>query len=330
MARTLRSLPEIRQAFRRGFAYVRTREITRIATVETEGKWLAFANEVSLFQLKVEVADALETGRKEPRDKASVYGLPAATRMRLPFDFSPAEYEVVDQALRKVGKELSLSVGGGEVDLKAALLFWLKRALETDPGSTPEGRIEREESVYTVLYHRCRDCQRSQVLTEDGPVEVPNEVVERVEKTAVKVEILPEEEKPQAPLAQEGPVGDSPPARDAHHTPEFLRRLFLRDGARCLNPMCRRKVHLTGHHLKPWSQGGRTAFSNEGTLCAVCHSAVELGLLTMEGDPTNGFTFRSRADEIHEAMYGELARQSDDADSLARPFAEETLQALRT
>ena len=65
---------------------------------------------------------------------------------------------------------------------------------------------------------------------------------------------------------------------------------------------------MTGHHLKPWSEGGRTAFSNEGTLCAVCHSAVELGLLAMEGDPTNGFTFRSRADEIHEEMAGELRR----------------------
>ena len=89
VARTLRTLPEIRQAFRRGFAYVRTREITRIATVETEGKWLAFANEVSLFQLKVEVADALATGRKEPRDKASVYGLPAATRCGFPSTSRP-------------------------------------------------------------------------------------------------------------------------------------------------------------------------------------------------------------------------------------------------
>jgi hypothetical protein len=246
----------------------------------------------------------LKVGARQGARPAGARNSLPAHRLKLPFDFAPEEYELVDQALRKVGKELSLSLGGEEVDLKAALLYWLKRALETDPASTPEGRIEREESVYTILYHRCRDCHRSHVMTDEGPVDVPAEAVELVEGTAEKVEIRPEEEVPPPAGAETAAAGqdtgkDSPPvARDRHHTPDFLRKLFLRDGGRCVNPLCGRKFHLNGHHLKPWSQGGRTALWNEATLCVACHAAVEQGLLKVTGDSLGGFTFTTRADEI--------------------------------
>jgi hypothetical protein len=237
----------------------------------------------------------LKVGARQGARPAGARNSLPAHRLKLPFDFAPEEYELVDQALRKVGKELSLSLGGEEVDLKAALLYWLKRALETDPATTPEGRIEREESVYTILYHRCRDCHRSHLMTDEGPVDVPAKAVERVEGTAEKVEIRPEEEVP-PPAGAEEAAGE--PVRDRHHTPDFLRKLFLRDGGRCVNPLCGRKLHLNGHHLKPWSQGGRTALWNEATLCVACHAAVEQGLLKVTGDPLGGFTFTTRADEI--------------------------------
>jgi hypothetical protein len=283
-----------------------------VASAETEREWLALAEELSIRKLKVEVKDALAKNRKRPRAKEDLYSLPAQ-RLKLPFDFAPEEYELVDQGLRKVAKELSLSLGGEEVDLKEALLYWLKRALETDPASTPEGRIEREESVYTILYHRCRDCHRSHLMTDEGPVDVPAEAVERVERTAETVEIRPEEEVPPAARVEEPAAGAAGvETRDHHHTPDFLRKLFLRDGGRCVNPLCGRKLHLNGHHLKPWSQGGRTALWNEATLCVACHAAVEQGLLKVTGDPLGGFTFTTRADEIGL----ELAEEGRAIDSL--------------
>jgi HNH endonuclease len=153
-------------------------------------------------------------------------------------------------------------------------------------------------------------------MTEEGPVDIPPEAVERVEGTAEKVEILPEEELPPPAPAEERTPGTEGAAggeaRDRHHTPEFLRKLFLRDGGRCVNPLCGRKLHLNGHHLKPWSRGGRTAFSNEATLCVACHAAVEQGLLRIAGDPLQGFVFTTRADEIGL----ELAREGWALDAL--------------
>jgi hypothetical protein len=146
VARAFRDLPETRLAFVNGLAYSRVKEITRVASAETEREWISVAQELSIHKLKVEVKDALAKKRRRPRAKSALYSLPAH-RLRLPFDFAPEEFELADQALRKLGKELSLSLAGEEVDLKAALLYWLKRALETDPASTPEGRIEREEST---------------------------------------------------------------------------------------------------------------------------------------------------------------------------------------
>src|SRR5262245_5126246 len=300
VARALGDLPATAKAFLNGLAYSRVLEITRVATPEKEGLWIDFARRHSQRELALEVQDAKAKGRDHPRE-GNRYGLPAV-RTRFSVELAPEEYELVGNALKKVKKELEGSLGGGEVETKAALLFMAKRFLESDPAGTLEGRIEREESIYDVLYHRCLDCHRDHVLTEEGPVAVPAAVVDAVEPGARKVVIDPEEEVP--PEKAEGdapPAGDHEPgnpylAIDRPNPQGFRKRLLLRDGAACSNPRCGRKLHLQAHHVIPRRKGGRTAYANEVAVCVTCHSLIETGYLKVEGDALQRFAWTTRAD----------------------------------
>ena len=290
VAGCLEKLPLTKEAFVEGFPYSRVEEITRVATAETEAEWIAFARKTSMRKLRAEVQDAREKNRKHPRSGS--FGLPAV-RMRLPFDFSPEEYDLLEKALRKISKELlaKLLDPSKELGPREALIFLAKRILETDPATLLEGRVDREDSIYTILYHRCPDCRSSHLATEDGPVEVPPEVVERVEAGAHRVEIRPEDEVTATASAGEPDI-DRPNPRS------LLRRLFLRDGRVCANSGCGRTDNLQGHHLQARSRGGRTALSNEISLCPICHSMVELGYVEPVGSPLTGLEFRTRGDKI--------------------------------
>jgi hypothetical protein len=305
VARRLDDLPRTKEAFLRGFPYSRVEEITRVASPETEGEWIAFAEKSTMKKLRLEVRSARENGRKRPRRGS--YGLPGV-KMKLPFALSPEEYALVEKALGKTAKELSarLPEPSDEIGPKEALLFIMKRVLETDPETALEGRVEREDSIYTILYHRCPDCHRSHLATEDGPVEVSTEAVDRVEGRAHKVEIQPEEEVPPA-----GPPDPREPAIDRPNPRSLLRRLYLRDGRVCANPKCRRTDHLQGHHIDARAEGGRTALWNEILLCPMCHALVELGLIEIVGNPLTGFEFRTRGAKIAADFRAELGEAAE-------------------
>jgi hypothetical protein len=293
VARALDDLPLTRDRYIGGLAYTRVYQITRIATRETEREWIEFAEKTTLKRLRIEVSDAKEKGRKKPRKDQ--YSLPAQ-RQRLPFDFSPDEYTVLMTALRKKSAELS-QVLGREVTPKEALLQAATEIIETDPASIAGGRVEREGAAHTILYRHCPGCRRSEVETDDGPMEIAPEVIERIEKTAEKLVIRPEEEAlPEKAVAPEAPPAESTPTDDRAppNTRPFLEKLFLRDGRRCSNPLCRRPLPLQGNHLKRRSEGGETALHNENALCIPCHSLHTAGLLDISGNPIEGLVFTPR------------------------------------
>jgi len=87
VGKALRSLSRSAAAFRDGgLSYSSLREITRVASEETEGTWLEFARGKSCRALKAEVEDALKKKRKLPREDR--YGLPSLP-VRVTFELSP-------------------------------------------------------------------------------------------------------------------------------------------------------------------------------------------------------------------------------------------------
>jgi len=313
VARALEDLPLTRDRFIAGLAYSRVLEITRIASRETEAEWIAFAEKTTLKRLRLEVSDAKGKGRKRPRKDQ--YSLPAQ-RMRLPFDFSPDEFTILMTALRKKSAELS-QVLGSETTPKEALLQLATEVLETDPASIAGGRIEREGAVHSILYRQCPGCRRSEVETDDGPMEIAPEVIVRYEKTAEKFVIRPEEEAPPAVKAEtstevraessSAPDKTMKPTIDRPNTRPFLEKLFLRDGRRCSNPLCRRPLELQGNHLKRRSEGGETALHNEHALCIPCHALHTAGFLNISGTPLEGLMFTPRGVKLARALAEEKA-----------------------
>jgi hypothetical protein len=289
----LKSLPALDRAFSEGrMAWSVVREVTRVATAETEEEWIRFAKEHTFAQLRAEVKDALKKNRTRPREGS--YGLPNLT-VAVRFELTPEEHELVSKAFGKLASELGAKLGEeGQVDRKAALLYLAERVLESDaPGEELGERVERKDSPYTILYHQCPDCRRSALSTEDGLVEVEAEVVERVAGEAETVVISPEEER-------HGEVGEAdrvpvPAAeRDRPNTPELTRKVFLRDGRVCSNPYCGRTLGLHAHHIEFRAHGGRTALANEVLVCRACHALLHQGALRIEGNPLDGLRFVPR------------------------------------
>jgi len=184
------------------------------------------------------------------------------------------------KAFAKVRSEIQASLGEDcRPDARRIFMFMVQRMLETDPVGTPKGRVEKDGSIYDILY-RVTDGTRAQVITDEGPVEVPIEHVKRIEDEANKVKIRPEDEAEEEKRPG-SPAIDRP-------TPKSLRRKVLyADGRRCV--VCGRKLGLQVDHRKERSKGGRTRMRNLGTLCRYCHSVKTQGLLTLEKTRDGGY-----------------------------------------
>ncbi len=140
----------------------------------------------------------------------------------------------------------------------------------------------------------CPQCRKASLPTADGPIELPPEVVERVEPEANKVTITPEEElegtSQQAPEPKPVPKAE----RDRPNPAPLVKKVRLREAGICGNPGCRRRGICHVHHLEYRVNGGKTVLSNILLLCEFCHAAVHLGLLKIEGNPFTRLVFRRK------------------------------------
>jgi len=217
------------------------------------------------------------------------------------FELAPVEHDVVSKAMKKAAGELSRSLGGKSVDRKQVLIFSAQRQLATRPDCTVEGRTEREDSMYNILYHVCPQCRTASLPDPDWRVEIPPEVVERVEGEAHKVTLHPEEERKSDSARADLERSDKQnQTKDLYppNNPTLVRKVRLRDGCVCANPHCRRRLELQAHHIVFRREGGATALWNEVALCSVCHSLVHMGYLQVDGNPLTGLRWKTRVDTV--------------------------------
>jgi hypothetical protein len=288
VAEALEGLPQCTEAFERGgLSWSALKEVTRVATAETEAEWLEFAAKKTFEELRAEVLDARRKNRKVPRTNG--YGLPHL-RVKITLDLEPEEHALLEKAVEKVAAELGGSLEGESLRPHQALLYLAERALEEPVDASGDTPGPRSSPPFTVLYRVCPDCRATHVATSKGYVEVSEEAATRVEGEARKVEIPLEEEttvEEKMPASPQ-PTDTGPLAKDAPNTPSLTRRVVLRDGACCANPHCGRRQNLHAHHIRFRSQGGRTALTNEVLVCDRCHACIHLGFLRLEGNPADG------------------------------------------
>jgi hypothetical protein len=312
VAEALDSLPLSSRRFQSGASHWSAiRAITRIAKTDTEERWLDFAKGKTTVQIEDEVQDALKTGRDLPRKGHQ--GL-SQFKVRLIFDLDQEEYELFKKAFSKTAAEIRARLGEGAAypNSKEVLLFQARTMLETDPAGVPEGRSERKEPLETILYEVCPKCRDSKLRTDYGPVDVPIEHVERVESTAKKVVIKPEEAGRHSASVSRSPCvdgGNEPPAIDRPTPPGLREKVLHRGGLVCANPFCRRKLDLQVDHLTERSKGGRTSLANLHPLCKGCHALKTLGLLIVRRNEDGTLAFERKSDQLTASILREAEKE---------------------
>jgi hypothetical protein len=259
VARALAALPETTAALARGaLSYSAVRELTRVATAETEADWLAQAEGLVANQIESLVANHRPGDR--PDDPTDPDLRPRVVRLELP----PEVYALWRQARRVVADER-----GAEIS-DADFLETICRSVIA-PGTGESG------PAHQIAYQQCQDCRRATQNGAGREIDVGPEVLERA---ACDAKLL-------------GSLDATTPERATTTvTPRIREQVFARDHHRCTVPGCRSGRNLEVHHLIEQARGGMHELWNLTLLCSGHHAALHAGLLTMRGQAPYLIEFR--------------------------------------
>ena len=250
VARALAALPETTAALARGaLSYSAVRELTRVATAETEADWLAQAEGLAANQIESLVANHRPGDR--PDDPTDPDLRPRVVRLELP----PEVYALWRQARMVVAGERGAEIGDAD------FIETICRSVIT-PGNGEKG------PAHQIAYQQCKDCRRATQNGAGREIDVGPEVVERA---ACDAKIL-------------GSLDATTPERATTTvTPRIREQVFARDHHRCTVPGCRSARNLEVHHIIEQARGGMHELWNLTLLCSGHHAALHAGLLTMRG-----------------------------------------------
>jgi hypothetical protein len=278
VAAALEGLPQLAQALREGAAtWSSVRELTRVATPQTERAWLNAASGQTAHQV-----ERLVSGRRAG-DLPSTPKTASAERHVLRFEVSGEVLVTFREALTKLRRDAD-----GSLDDDAVLLLMARHVLG---GPVDEGRAS-----YQVAITVCEACQRTTQTGRGEAVEVTAEVAAMARCDA---QILPHAHMGQAEHAHMGQaelarMGQPEPSHKATQTvPPAVRRAVLRrDQRRCQVPGCRHATFVDVHHIQPREEGGDHLPENLLTLCSAHHRACHRGALSIEGSAPAALRFR--------------------------------------
>lgn len=297
VARELGVLPQLEDALRVGeLSYSVVRELTRVATPETVGRWLESAR-----GRRFRDVEQLVSGRKkgdDPNDEPD----PALVKHRIVLELDGESFAlwrhmqamveqlhdeklddkrlvavIGDRVLRELGAG-SAEVGVGSADV--AIESRNTKAASRAP-IDPQFLIQRISS--------CSGCDRVWQDAGGVRVQVDRKVLERAECNAIICD-------------------DEHGKRPKRTIPKRIARLVLeRAQHRCQVPGCRSSKHLTIHHIKFFSHGGTHHPSNLIVLCDGHHRLLHDGLLEITGRAPDELTFTRNGAPLRPLNDNELA-----------------------
>ena len=252
VAHALGELPALTTALANGaLPFAAIRELTRVATPATEGRWLGAATGKNVRQIEELVSghrrgddpdDALD-------DEARVHvvrfvvGAEVAARLR------QARAAATDEHGSYVDDERLLAM------LTDA---YLDRVANTNE---PNGRAK-----FQIALSVCPSCDRAR--QEGGGVSVP------IDAAAL--------ERARCDAQHVGSIdGDTPERAHQDIPPSVVRFVWRRDGGRCQTPGCRSSVGIEIHHLTRRADGGTHEPINVCLACSGCHMAIHRGTLSL-------------------------------------------------
>jgi hypothetical protein len=259
VARALAALPETTAALARGaLSYSAVRELTRVATAETEADWLVQAEGLAANQIESLVANHRPGDR--PDDPTDPDLRSRVVRLELP----PEVYALWRQARMVVADERGAEIGDAD------FIETICRSVIA-PGTGERG------PAHQIAYQQCQGCRRATQNGAGREIDVGPEVLERA---ACDAKIL-------------GSLDATTPERATTTvTPRIREQVFARDHHRCTVPGCRSARNLEVHHIIEQAHGGMHELWNLTLLCSGHHAALHAGLLTMRGQAPYLIEFR--------------------------------------
>lgn len=296
VAMAIEALPELREALANGdVSYSVLRELTRVATPNTQREWLDAVRGKSVRQ----VEDLVRTHRKGdlPTDPAD----PDLKPRHLHFEVSTATDALLRQARQALANERGRFVEDDE--FLAAMATAL---LEGGANDNDQGRAKFQVRVTT-----CDSC--SQTYFEGGgrKIAVADADAARAECDAQR-------------------IGDDERAvQDI--APKTYRDVLHRDGGKCTVPRCRSARFIEIHHIVPRSEGGSHDATNLTSLCDGHHKALHEGKLMLSGRApaiTVRFANDPAIPHVETHVAARHAEPSTYATAVMRAEAKQALQQL--
>ena len=251
--------PQLRRSVAAGdLGWTKAREVAKVATPESEERWIAEAERSSSRKLE----QTVRATRKRARQAPQVAELPALDldepSPTLPTDAPVsvntkltteqyARHEALFETIRKLGNRKGSTVKGmdrAELLLAALNDFAEKLAQrsETKAVSSPP---------YQVVVYTCKKCGKSEVQTDRGPKPISTEVVQCDA-------VIQEPGKPNRSTIP----------------PKTRQAAMIHANHRCETPGYGRTRFLEVHHRRPRSLGGGNEADNLQVLCSSCHQLI--------------------------------------------------------
>jgi 5-methylcytosine-specific restriction endonuclease McrA len=266
VAEALENLPELARSLREGaVSWSCLRELTRVATPETEHCWLEHARGRTVREVEKLVSG--HPSGSLPDEPAE----PSAERHVLRFEVSGEVLAMFREAMAKIRGD-----AGEPLDDDAALLLLARRVLA---GPVDEGRAS-----YQVELSVCERCQRTEQIAHGELVEVS------VEAAAMARCDAQELGRTHVGKAHEATERAARAKQDV--APSVRRAVLRRDRGRCQVPGCHHVNFLDVHHVQPREDGGAHEPDNLVTLCGSHHRACHRGELVIQGRVSSGLSFR--------------------------------------
>ena len=250
LAHKLEHLPAVREAVTSGkLGYTKARELIKVATPETEGRWLDAAKGTR-EELITEVKRVKREARVDPGQGAL---LPMPTLVVAPSEL-PVHFGVEltpEQETRRAALVERLHKLGGVPPERAELLLEALAALvEMKESRGPRGPLDSRPPVQIHVIED-KATGRMTVPTINGVREIGRADAERLRCDAA--------------VCEHGGRNSTTIA------PRVRRRVLARDHHQCQAPGCGRTQFLEVHHVEPRRSGGSNQPSNLITLCSSCH-----------------------------------------------------------
>jgi hypothetical protein len=283
VAEALEGLGETARELESGrISFSAVRELSRVATAETEREWLEAARGRTVREIETMVSGHRPGSR--PDDAPD----PGEKRHVLKFEVSGEVLATFREAQGKIRRDAA-----GPLDDDDVLLLFARHVLG---GPKEEGR-----SSYQIAFTVCEQCGKGMQHGRGELIEVAPEIIEMACCDAQylgHIEVHTHVGKNHSARDGEthvgadasghdcdGHVGEQPSRATQSIPPAVRRAVRHRDQGRCRVPGCRNAIFVDLHHRDWRLDGGGNTLVNLITLCGAHHHAVHLGKLFVESTP---------------------------------------------